>query len=123
MNERLDVDFDGELEEQERADKIRLLNDHFRQTFTGGNLFITPGIQALPDPIPKEALIAVQQFDNFSPDNDPYGHHDFGEVEIQGVRIWFKIDCYDLNLQYGSTDATDPNVTTRVMTIFLPEEY
>jgi len=38
-------------------------------------------------------------------------------------RIWFKIDLYDKDLQYGSPDPADPDVTTRVMTILLPSEY
>lgn len=66
---------------------------------------------------------AVRAFDAFNPDNDPYGEHDFGTVEIEEHIVTFKIDYYDLDLQYASPDPTDPYVTCRVMTLMLAEKY
>ena len=62
-------------------------------------------------------------FDDFCAANDPYGEHDFGVVEAEGHTIFFKIDCYDRELNYGSPDPADPAVTERVLTIMLAEEY
>ncbi len=106
-----------------RAQKCRALNDQFRQTFHGGTIVVTQGVQALDSSVMDQLMPAIQSFDNFTADNDPYGEHDFGEVIIAGIRIWFKIDAYDIDLKYGSPDATDSAVTKRVMTILLPEEY
>jgi len=66
---------------------------------------------------------ALAAFDEFDEDSDPHGEHDFGVVEIAGLEIMFKIDCYDETLNYLSSDPSNPNVTKRVMTIMLVEEY
>ena len=109
------------LDEQDR--KIRDLNDQFRKTFVGGTVLLTRGVDGLGDETKRKVLAAIREFDNFSQDNDPYGTHEFGGVEIDGKRVWFKIDCYDKNHEYGSPDPSDPAVTARVLTILLPEEY
>lgn len=48
---------------------------------------------------------------------------DFGVIELRGRNVWMKIDYYDLALEFGSEDPADASVTTRVMTILLPEDY
>ena len=45
-----------------------------------------------------------------------------GEVLFRGRAIRFAIDYYDRSLEWGSEDPGDPDVTTRVMTIMLPED-
>ena len=45
-----------------------------------------------------------------------------GEVMFAGRPIRFAIDYYDRALAWGSEDPADPEVTTRVMTIMLPED-
>lgn len=107
----------------EADQRVRDLNDRFRQTFIGGQILLTPGFQALPDEVANSAIQAIQTFDDFTEDNDPYGTREFGSVEIDCQAIWFKIDAYDQNLEYGSPDPSDPAVTKRVMTILLPNEY
>ncbi len=59
----------------------------------------------------------------FTPDNDPFGEHDFGAFEQNGERIVWKIDYYDLAMEFGSPDPADPYQTTRVLTIMLAGEY
>ncbi len=103
--------------------RIRQLNDEFRRTFVGGQIVITQGVMDLPLAFRLGALAAIRSFDAFEPSNDPYGLHDFGVVEVGGQTIWFKIDAYDRSLEFGSPDAADPAVTTRVMTVLLPSEY
>lgn len=109
--------------DNEQKDKIRILNDLLRKELIGGNVLATKGVNALPDIIKAKVFELIRDFDEFTENNDPHGLHDFGEVEHQGLRVWFKIDCYDNDLKYGSPNASDPEVTKRVMTILLPEEY
>jgi len=102
---------------------IRDLNDQFRRSLTGGLLHITRGVIALGGKRQAAILDAVASFDAFSPENDPYGEHDFGALTIAGPRILFKIDYFDRGLRGHSPDPADPSVTTRVLTIMLAEEY
>ena len=105
------------------TDRIRDLNDAFRQSFTGGRVTLTAGVGALPDRVRAEVIAAVQGFDRFDGDNDPYGEHDFGVVDVGATRCFWKIDCYDRSLRLHSPDAADPAVTVRVLTLMLAEEY
>lgn len=107
----------------EQKVRIRDLNDKLRKTLEGGQLFITPGIAALPADQYAAALSAVVTFENFTPDNDPRGEHDFGAIHIEDQSILWKIDYYDLSMQYLSPDPGDPIVTRRVLTIMLTHEY
>ena len=66
---------------------------------------------------------AVQSYANFTPDNDPHGEHDFGSFEIAGERFFWKIDYYDRRFKAASDDPSDPEKTTRVLTIMRAEEY
>jgi Protein of unknown function (DUF3768) len=103
--------------------KIRALNDALR-TLTGeGRIMFTAGISALPPHEQAEILDRVFAFSAFTPDNDPYGEHDFGSFEHAGRTIFWKIDAYDRALKCGSPDPADEAVTTRVLTVLLAEEY
>ena len=49
--------------------------------------------------------------------------HDFGAFEVEGHRLFFKIDYYAPDMQHGSEDPADPTKTVRVLTLMLAEEY
>jgi hypothetical protein len=106
-----------------KTDRIRVLNDNFRSTFVGGRVMITAGVSALPADAQARLLVAVQSFSNFTNDNDPHGEHDFGSIELEGERYYFKLDYYDLDCRFGSEDPSDPEQTTRVLTIMRADEY
>jgi len=102
---------------------IRRLNDEFRRDFSRGRIVITAGVAALNETERLNLLAAVRIFNDFTPDNDPYGEHDFGKIEVGGDTYCWKIDCYDAALEYGSPDPADLTTTTRVMTIMRSDEY
>lgn len=108
----------------DRRVRIRALNDQFRQGGSQyGTVLMTSGIIALGEIAMMAIVIAVREFDAFSPENDPHGEHDFGAFELNGERIFWKIDYYDRSMAFASPDPTDPEVTARVMTIMLAGEY
>ena len=103
------------------AAKIAALNDHARQSFTGCRVVITQGVQAIS--VMPSILDLVRWFDAFTPDNYPYGEHDFGVIKLNGNTFFWKFDCYDVDLLMHSPDPSDATVTTRVLTIMLADEY
>jgi hypothetical protein len=102
---------------------VRELNDAFRTGGQGGRIVITRGVNARGVTFVVEALERVRAFDAFTEENDPYGEHDFGSFELEGEKLYWKIDCYDKEMRYGSEDPSDPSKTTRVLIIMLAEEY
>ena len=111
---------------------IRTLNDKLRTTLTGGKVMITAGIQAMDPEAQARVLAAVRAFDAFTDENDPWGEHDMGalDVEVEGPgfgttthRIFFKHDYFDPTLSFLSDDPADPSKTVRVLTIMLADEY
>ncbi len=105
------------------ATRVRALNDEFRSTLTGGTVMLTAGVRALGRSDVRGVLAAIKSFDAFEDANDPYREHDLGTVELGGERVFFKIDYYDFAMEKHSPDASDPDVTMRVMTVMLAEEY
>jgi hypothetical protein len=103
--------------------RIRELNDDLRQHLTGGVAVITPGVAALGHEPVDRIVKTISVFDDFCHANDPHEEHDFGAFEVDGNRLFFKIDYYDSSLTQHSPDPADPNVTERVITIMLAEEY
>ena len=124
----------------EQIDAIRRLNDAARR-YPGQTSIanVTIGFQSLPDADRFAALAAITRFSQFDGDNDPYGEHDFGaiyglasgawtqdrpkdELTIEQTVFW-KVDCYDNDLMFGSEAPWDETRTKRVLTIMLASEY
>ncbi|WP_370276587.1 DUF3768 domain-containing protein [Roseovarius indicus] len=104
--------------------RVRDLNDEFRTRGLGrGTVLVTKGISALGPEFVAKAVSAVRRFDDFTEDNDPWGEHDFGAIDLDEQKIFWKIDPYDLDLQDQSPNPANPAVTHRVLTIILASEY
>ncbi|MBV6439442.1 MAG: hypothetical protein EPGJADBJ_01082 [Saprospiraceae bacterium] len=107
-----------------KAERIAQLNDEFRKAaWQGGHVYMTQGIQGLPPEDQFQVFKLVKTFNAFSEDNDPYEEHDFGAFDFKRERIFWKIDYYDKSMTFGSEDPADPEVTERVMTVMLANEY
>ena len=107
-----------------KTQNIAELNDRLRTTGFGGEVLITRGIASLGYPVQAAIMQKVHEFDSFTEDNDPYGEHDFGSFEHDGMKIFWKIDYYDKDDSgKGSEDPADPEQTMRVLTVLLADEY
>lgn len=104
-----------------RTQKIRQINDDFRRTLTGGRTVITQGVACRPD-LPK-IIERVRNFDAFDSGNNPHQENEFGAFIIGEQQFFFKIDYYSLDMDKGSEDPADENITRRILTILLAEEY
>ncbi|MBR6010637.1 MAG: DUF3768 domain-containing protein [Alphaproteobacteria bacterium] len=106
--------------------KIAELNDKLRQNlFNSGKdkVILTQGVSNLPFDEQLRILIKVKLFNNFNEGNDPYQEHDFGMIEHSELKYFFKIDYYADDLTCGSDDPSNPDITTRVLTIMRADEY
>ncbi len=106
-----------------QTNKIRELNDNFRQRLHNRNFLITSGVDALDWETKWRVIQAVVSFNKFNKANDPRHEHDFGAFDIEGRRFFWKIDYYDKQNQGLSEDPANPEKTNRVLTVMLAEEY
>jgi len=113
----------GQADKQVTTERIKTMNDVFRQTFVGGRVMFTQGIQHMPEADMEAIISQVRQFNDFTGDNDPHGEHDFGIIKHNRESVYWKIDYYDEAMRDGSEDPSDPKQTTRVLTIMLASEY
>lgn len=107
----------------DKSKRIRELNDAFRKSGLGGMVVMTRAVAGLEESEKREVIVALKAFDNFTADNDPYGEHDFGLLEIGEHKLYWKIDYYSPDMRGGSSDASDPEQTRRVLTIMFCDEY
>lgn len=109
--------------EPSRAEKIAQLNDALRKSGRGGLITVTIGVRNLATFCPFELRDALAKYDTFDDDNDPHRERDFGTLSIFNSGMFWKIDYYDIALEFGSADPANPAVTTRVLTVMLKQEY
>lgn len=108
---------------RELNDALRTASDPLGTLLARGQLVVTRGVAERGTTFVDRACAAVRSFAAFTSDNDPYGEHDFGIFQLDGITLNWKIDYYDNELHYGSPDPADPAVTKRVLTVLLADEY
>jgi hypothetical protein len=121
-----------------RAKTIAELNDQLRkapdwkitlQTLTtlisesGHQWRITPEVSYLPQEQLSELISKVQEFDDFTAENDPGGEHNFGKVMQDNVDYYWKISYYDLDFQSHHVNLTDPTKARRILILMKAKEY
>ncbi len=103
--------------------RIRELNDAFRKTFAGGKMVMSANVAALPEMVKASALIKVAEFTDFALEIDPHGEHDFLSFEHCNRTFFWKCDYYNKEMDGGSEDPANPDITARVGTLMLAEDY
>jgi len=116
-----------------QSNRIAELNNQLRKRLgvpvfgssVPGTIMMTCGIMALEPEQIIDVCAKIRDQDHFTEDNDPYGEHDFGSVDITGAgKVFWKIDYYaDQRCKWGSEDPSDTDKCFRVLTIMLAEEY
>lgn len=85
-----------------------------------------------PDPATRTATFAANALRlaqivaaaPIDPENDPWKEGDFGVVEMDSIKIYWKIDYYsDLTRNWGSEAPWDDTQTVRQLTMMLPSDY
>ncbi len=81
--------------------------------------------QALRRVLIQSALLHKMATAEFTADNDPHGEHDFGQLEYDGHKIFWKIDVYenDGSLQWGAAKPWDETSSYRIVTLMLASDY
>ena len=100
-----------------KVERIRELNDNFRNSFRGGKIVLTASVAELPDMVKVAALHQVATFKDFNEANDPHGEHDFIKFKVCDRDFIFSIVYYDLDMACASPDPADPSVTVRLGTL------
>jgi Protein of unknown function (DUF3768) len=125
---------------REETARIARLNDLARSAMgVACTAVATVGFRSLPASDQSRVRELIETFDAFDEDNNPHGERDFGSIYQLGdgrwtterprlrdderERVFWKLDYYDRDLQFGSEDAANPAVTRRVLTIMLADEY
>ena len=112
----------------DRIETIARLNDRARHgldptariVFTRNCLGAFCGPDTVDVVMVQAQLLGAFRRCSFSPDSP---ERDFAAITFRDRKVWLKIDCYDGALEFGSDDPADASVTTRVITILLPEDY
>ena len=125
---------------REQTARIARLNDLARRAMgVACTAVATVGFRSLPASDQSRVRELIETYDAFDEDNNPHGERDFGTIyqlfdgrwttarprsrEDERERVFWKLDYYDRDLQFGSEDAANPAVTRRVLTIMLADEY
>jgi RimJ/RimL family protein N-acetyltransferase len=112
--------------DSQRAQQIARLNDQLRTRAEGGVIMVTRRVRGMPGFDPQRLMALLAAYDAFDTHNDPHGERDFGDVDLDGETLFWKVDYYDMDMIYGSPDPADAAVTRRVLTVMLaglPDEY
>lgn len=119
-----EITISWKIDKEFRTARIRRLNNAMRRgEVTHGSIVMTQGVQALGEDAQLSIVKRIAEYDAFWEDNDPHGEADFGDLKHDDQKVFFKIDYYDLDLKGHSPDAANPDVTHRVLTIMLAQEY
>ncbi|WP_437434686.1 DUF3768 domain-containing protein [Sulfitobacter geojensis] len=93
-----------DLDPVKEAALVASQNDAFRRSILGnilvtdapqGQFVMTRGVAALGPDAQLALTRSVASFDAFNADSDPQGWHEMGVIDLDGTKVWFKIDGVD----------------------------
>ncbi|MCT4575112.1 MAG: DUF3768 domain-containing protein [Alphaproteobacteria bacterium] len=111
------------MDSVDKKERLIKLNDLLRKQGIGGKIVYTRGVSALNKEDVFKLYTLIRNFNDFNESNDPYQEHDFGAVDFKREKYYWKIDYYNLEEQAHSQDPSNPNITSRVLTIMRSDEY
>lgn len=88
-----------------------------------GRYCVSAGFHYLPAEAQALILVAVRNDTKFTEDNDPYGEHEFGVIELSGLpKVFWRIDYF---ADETCTAGADPDVheVYRLLTVYLADEH
>lgn len=106
-----------------RRHALRTLNDQLRTSLDGCQVVITHAVAHHAPGFALRATACVQAHIDFPEGDDPHGEHDFGAFDLDGHRMFWKIDHYDKDMVYSAEDPTDRANTVSVLTIMFASDY
>lgn len=102
----------------DRRAAIAALNDHLRTTFKGGRVQMTRGVYDLDERLRGRALSVMARYKTF----DVESEHDCGVFIFSGYAFEWRIEYRDKDGTGISRDASDPEKTLRVLTLYAVDD-
>jgi hypothetical protein len=108
-----------------RAEAIAQLNDDMRKKpfGAGKRAVVTRAVNHQGPAFIKQAMAMVAAYDDFRMGQNIHPERDYGTFDLDGQKMLFKIDYFDVDGLYASEDPSDPAQTLRVMTVMFASEY
>ena len=92
-----------------------------------GFITMTQGVAAAPGEFWLKVLakLASLRPKDFPAGDDPYRERDFAAFEVEGEKLYFKIDYFQRGSNHlaGAENPENAETTERVLTVMLREEY
>lgn len=101
-------------------DIIAAKNDELRRSLPSSlpcphRAMMSSGVAKMPPDKLRSIMLLVRDFDDFT--EDPYGEHDFGTIEFEGQKLFWKFDYFDKDFKYFEENGA------RVLMVMSAHEY
>ena len=100
-----------------RIEKIKTLNDAFRQDPKAANVYISLEVVRLGETKLKELLAKLKTYSNFTKTTDHDGDYSAGVIQLGQHKIDWGIYYMDLDGEEDSPDPSNASVTTRILNL------
>ena len=102
-------------------------NDLFRRSWPHalipGRFLLMPGVAARPGSFQSTCISAVRSYNGFPDANEPYDTRRMSALEVDGERIWFRIDLYDEHYRSYPKNPINPSKTKRLLRVYSADDW